>query len=1247
MSGWWNEADYVPGGISVLLLDGNEIKSRISLFIATRLKTLPDRFSIKKIILLIPKSVAGEAPTVEELEAGVLRIIDDSSNISTFAKIDFEIITTECLSVDLALRSLPTMDSNTLLYVVAASSFRQENIEIVEHNGIKVPEDFWLPHLLYFAHAISSLIQQNKANCILDVGDAVMYRTSFLNNFSTIPDLSLMAETSSIIHSSILEKMNEWKSLIEDGELGKILNFVDNLPEEHDDEKPFLRANIFHRAGFYAQAQLELEKIKNHKNQNPFACILLSQVAIDSGSVEYAKELLEIALPSLNHPEGLELAIKISSEIKNSSLKERFLARLEELVPESFFAKNSRIQSAINNGNYQNAYDLLDEDKKKSEIGDAYLLLFKYLENVSETPNYTELIDKLSKKSDWKNLAVHLCVTDALRRELLWHANTMTKSGQKSEKLTRQDVSLIVNVLEVMLLKPNSHDFTKEESQSLISMRTVIRYISLHPEDIGIRQRVEQLLSTEVSGRIGTAVLTHIISKELARPMNISPEKTVCGMSLQQLMDEEKDFLHSGFQWLESISPFFLTKVKLPAKIVPKNPDRFEEVFIELIKVIGQNTDSEEFDTFKKYLALGIGLCAHMSNPNASFNLMFRAAKTITVSGMSQLARDIYESMLNSPELNEPQKRLAWLAMADVNCRLKNKQLSLLAMACSVMVEAPIELDVAYQQVNTISRVLRDLGLFPLARDMLKSEISILKIMGAYETNSHQIDFAYLQIDFMELVHKKNNIKEKTPNLINLIVKNIMSARARNDDVAPTFILLANIINFARANHIPVPSDADALLGQLKYKLEPNIAAPAKAVAEEVIKIQGLMDLHLRYENSRYSSDASYEPHGLTNAARKFISIDAKKLPSREFALAVELMTDRAMSSPGWTISSKPIPPVKSLDETADFLSQISQKNISIVMAALDDFGRMRRMITKQGVLGEVIVEDTAVFSSAHFSAWKKKFPFTFGVDEKTINLFFNEMDELGISDMPGERVIMAFEADLQLIPVNLLWTPDGFAGLSRRISHIPSISWLAYARASQVKTSKIIKAWIPSSAKTGGTLDAMKGYLEETLNDNNIGLVTDESLPKDFSGTQMSIVGAHGSLIPDHEFFFQRVSDESRLLVMTEDFANAFRNVGVVVLFVCSGGRTDSHPNHQTTIGLARTLLDKGCRAVVASPWPLNSLIPPAWLPKFLEAWKQGKELIDACFEANMEVRKRRGDDWAGCLAMTVYGDPLCTIND
>jgi hypothetical protein len=78
----------------------------------------------------------------------------------------------------------------------------------------------------------------------------------------------------------------------------------------------------------------------------------------------------------------------------------------------------------------------------------------------------------------------------------------------------------------------------------------------------------------------------------------------------------------------------------------------------------------------------------------------------------------------------------------------------------------------------------------------------------------------------------------------------------------------------------------------------------------------------------------------------------------------------------------------------------------------------------------------------------------------------------------------------------------------------------------------------------------------------------------------------------------------------------------------------------------LAKQIVDRGCSAVVASPWPLDARVPSHWLPTFLDRWAQGATLSQANFDANQNVDLRFSYDPARGLAMTVFGNPLLSLS-
>lgn len=163
---------------------------------------------------------------------------------------------------------------------------------------------------------------------------------------------------------------------------------------------------------------------------------------------------------------------------------------------------------------------------------------------------------------------------------------------------------------------------------------------------------------------------------------------------------------------------------------------------------------------------------------------------------------------------------------------------------------------------------------------------------------------------------------------------------------------------------------------------------------------------------------------------------------------------------------------------------------------------------------------------------------------------------------------------------------------------------------------------------------------LAGTLTDYHIAISHDQGISSDLNDLDIAIVGAHGGLDDENEWF-RVVADEGYGRFSAQDIAAKLRGTKVVILFVCSGGRLDHHPYSSATLGLSRMLLDYGCRVVLASPWPLDVRVAAFWLPAFLESFTGGERVVSANYIANKRVAERFDPHPMLSLAMNLFGDP------
>ena len=209
----------------------------------------------------------------------------------------------------------------------------------------------------------------------------------------------------------------------------------------------------------------------------------------------------------------------------------------------------------------------------------------------------------------------------------------------------------------------------------------------------------------------------------------------------------------------------------------------------------------------------------------------------------------------------------------------------------------------------------------------------------------------------------------------------------------------------------------------------------------------------------------------------------------------------------------------------------------------------------------------------------------------------------------------------------------------------VPSLTWLSRVRTNIRSEKRAYKAWIsaPDSPQDSGSLGVILTRLSSTFKEFGFTVDTGQRLPRNMSDAGLAVVTAHGGLTIEGRYF-HTIKDEGNLIEAPSQLALALAGVEVVILFVCSGGRIDKHPWDNRAVGLPKQLLDKGCRTVIASPWPLDVMVTYRWLEPFLHEWEAGSTVLLATKKANESVARALGDSPQNSLAMTVYGDVLLT---
>jgi hypothetical protein len=460
---------------------------------------------------------------------------------------------------------------------------------------------------------------------------------------------------------------------------------------------------------------------------------------------------------------------------------------------------------------------------------------------------------------------------------------------------------------------------------------------------------------------------------------------------------------------------------------------------------------------------------------------------------------------------------------------------------------------------------------------------------------------------------------------------------AIEEEVSPALSLLVQCIHLALFRGFVVRDSAVSTFERLLPMVSPVVRDLMRALADVESEGQRLLVLGKSVEAARNHQDVAFDLTAVAAVARRLLNSDVSSMSSREVILAIETLADHAIKGSGIGNSESPF---ASLETSYERAANISALGCRVVCLGLSEQGALVRVNVVNSGVEEVAVEARETFSALELKKWSKRFPYEYSYTDDP-NAFWTSTDELGLTLTGVLATILVMDTRLQVLPPNLIRVGQDFAGRVMPIASTPSISWLSAARRVPSPSQGFQIAWIPLGGSDETALAWLSERLKDSLDKHRFVLENGAKLPSYTSGCELVVVAAHGGLLPEKRYI-QRLSGEAEFAIYPSVLASALACSSVVILFICSGGRIDSHPQAETTVGLVKELLNEGCLAVVAPPWPLDVKVPPVWLPRFLEKWSEGATIIDSAFCANAEVAKSFSGNPVDCLAMNVFGDPL-----
>lgn len=1130
----------------------------------------------------------------------------------------------------------------SFVVIVDAARYRPANWEIARAKSMQVPEDRWLSPLTDLARECIPRVPESVC-VLLDVGE---YLPNLARNREVFEGMDCTvwgAEDPRAVDDKMIGRLDEWVGRVERGDIVSVLAEIDSQDRLAASAKELCKVQVLYKGGRASRA-LELLRPLNTDSAPTDLKLKLATVAMAAEDPDLARRLLESSAGGLRELDTNELALELSQSLNSPPIARQTSDWLARHFPGSVVLRAQQLRRMLQAARDSVAFQ---------SMGSTAIPLDDYATFVTqplaqpEVPNYVEhaaAVDaRWPQQASESRLAMAL---NARARQLPLHALSLAIQTDPTSSFARNAVNAVLWSIEQLLLAHD--DATKEAlSEAVVFM---LHYLAITPEDTVSRERLDEVLSVDISGSVGVALLAYSLLKLAGLPQQAAEPPDID----TAIPDEAQmnAFLSGALAWLSSRRAVDLASTALPAHLMTVSADAALRHLKQVVHYMIEKETLDDTHTLRISAIAAFAIAPHATRKNDDLEILRLANSRLVLSGEAQLARDLAEAGLAASHGRPERLRLAWYAYGDVHHRSRNRYRALMYFGCALATQAPIELEQAYYEAMGIFRALRDTGLLAEAEHVLESCEQLLKQLGVFEKNGHRIETMRVGLRLHGLNTTRSADPEAWSELLRVADRNLQAVQKANDELGPILVMAAQILGHLESLEAPVDASIRARIEAAGGGAGEITSGLVRLAINAAPGPDQLLALTHAIQRTRYADDVGFDVKWLVRAARAQLE-DAGTLENPLLAsFSAELTTDHALSLPGeaqggWL-------PAR-VQDPAETMLAISRQGIRVELLAADADERLVRVSAKAGEL--TVAREADAFSMQRLHHWASRFPYDYGLDEEQLreagrdwdpNVFYNSMQGLGLSRSVGNRVLFVLDTQLQRLPPQLLLVADEPIGRNAHVAVAPSLTWLNAAINAPRKTYGPATAWISTTADNvaNATLAMVADRIGEDLEHHGVSLSTAAQVPEELRNASLAIVAAHGSLA-DENRFFQRVSDEAKFRVSGLALASALEGAGVVVLFVCSGGRQDEHPVASTTVGLPKVLLQGGTLAVIASPWPLDPRVPSHWLPGFLAAWEAGETLLGANGAGNRRVESQMGDDAKNSMAMTLYGNPLLRRQD
>lgn len=1123
-----------------------------------------------------------------------------------------------------------------VILIPASSKYRDSQLQqsfSLGRSSSLLAEDFWVPHAARLAKVCTELAEPRGSVIVFSATEDFLVKQAnidMLNAVELLFTCMVGNDADKQLGDLLSTQVPRWVALAAAGKVQKAYHEIDGANLDASLKRQVLM-QVAARAG---EKERVLAIVREYLSQMSDiaadALARLGRLANTYGDKAAARQFFHAAIDSLEDQLWLEVSLLTVTSLGAADLVDRCWRRIETLFPTSAILQENRELRLLSMCDAQTSGQ---EPVSRAGFDDVHCHIADALLPGAHV-DYDALVAYVRKCWPQHTGMAALCASlHALEHHDLPATIVHGIEAAQDARHEAQAVRVLLGALRRMFLLEMANEVGFEPFK--LALAVILRFLGCHPDESSLRAGVASVLSVESAGRIGLPVLVSLTLDVLAGGVAKAQPPGLAEPSSQQHF---MAFFERALVWMSQQPAVEAGAMRLPADIVGANAAGHIAALETILRHGARHHEGAEDLVFLERGALAMCLL-HPYAPQYCADLggLRLLAAKLNLHGQPQRSRDYAEQMLVLGRDSPQRQRLAWGNYADIYQRTRSPIDALIGLTCAALTQAPLEPADLFQEAYTLLRVARDLHLFDLARQALKACRQLYDLQGLGAQGEERLQGIELTLDVVQHTSLNPNQLLELLERTRLHCEQVMRGTDELHPPAAQFLQIAGAVERAGGR---LPHEAIVLREKLGQILGADTAALLRTISAIAPDLKDVLWLHNRVGATTNSEDAPADQYSVVLAAARLLQQREADIASEDAAVAIELLADRGIALAG------PVAPLNA-DWPATFIRDLSLAGLGVLLLATDNDGELVAVVAEVGKLRVVRPTRKQRSFETNLKAWANNYPYRYGSIEREDGNgeFYESMGDFELPMPNADKVVVVAQPLVQQIPFNIALVQGDFAGESKAIGIAPSLTWFNDARQRPTNTSRARHAWISCSqqAEAYGALDMIYARLGPVFEQHGFTTDTSGKMPANVRGAGIAVVTAHGQLTAEKRYIHS-IADEQDLTESPVTLARVLAGAELVVLFVCSGGRVDPHPMANTTVSLPKMLLDRGCRTVIASPWPLDVSVPGNWLERFLEAWDAGDNVIEANFKANAYVRERLGPEPSLCLAMTVFGDVLLT---